>query len=423
MTPERFVFAHLADAHIGAWARDVAIRQALRESVLRALDVARERRVEFLLVSGDLFHNPVPDPTEVAPLAGALRRLVDDGIRVYLIFGSHDYVAHRTGWLDVLGEAGVFVRVAPEAVRATGQHWTLPFQIDRETGARIAGISGRAHGLDREYFHAVDSTAFRAEPGFKVFQFHAAVEEYLPEGLRGHVPSVPVADLPAGCDYYAGGHIHTTYTGQGPGGGLLVNPGAVFGTSRPDLEAGLEGRTAQGLAIVSVTGGVPSVEFVTTAPRETLRLVDVDVTGRDLEEARREVRRRLEDAEGPGSLVFPRVHGALREGDATTLDLAEIARGVPAARGSIHWDLRDLVPTTHAAESRAPSEVELEELTRLCGAGPDGPRWLAQPGATDRLRELLRDLGTPIADGEARADYLDARRRGALALIDPTSEA
>ncbi|MGD0250733.1 MAG: metallophosphoesterase, partial [Thermoplasmata archaeon] len=280
MVPDRFVFAHLADAHVGAWPRDPAVRAALRTSLLRALAVVEERNAEFLLISGDLFHTPVPDPAEVAPVAAALRGLIEQGRRIYVIYGSHDYVAHRTSWLDVLAETGVFLKVAPEAVRAEGTRWTLPFLIDEPTGARIAGISGRSHGLDRDYFRAVDSEAFRAEPGFKIFQFHAAVEDYLPPSLREHIHGIRVEDLPAGCGYYAGGHIHYTYEGEGPGGGLLVNPGAVFGTSRTDLENGQAGRTHQGVAIVTVDGGVPTVEFVDTAPQDSVRLVDVDVSGK-----------------------------------------------------------------------------------------------------------------------------------------------
>src|SRR5208283_4587898 len=234
MGPDRFVFAHLADAHVGAWPRDPAVRLALRESLLSALRVAEERNAEFLLVSGDLFHTPVPDPGEVAPVTAALRRFVNQGRRIYVIYGSHDYVAHRTSWLDVLAETGVFLKVAPEAVRTEGTRWTLPFRIDEPTGARIAGISGRSHGLDREYFRGVDSEAFRAEPGFKIFQFHAAIEECLPVRLREHILGIQRADLPAGCGYYAGGHIHGMYQDEGPGGGLLVNPGAIFGTTVTD---------------------------------------------------------------------------------------------------------------------------------------------------------------------------------------------
>ncbi|MGI0130170.1 MAG: metallophosphoesterase family protein, partial [Thermoplasmata archaeon] len=327
MTSDGFVFAHLADAHVGAWPRDPAVRAALRGSVLRALEVVSERNAEFLLISGDLFHTPVPDPAEAAPVAAALRRLIGEGRRIYVVYGSHDYVAQRTSWLDVLAETGVFLKVAPEAVRTEGTRWTLPFLVDGPTGARVAGISGRSHGLDREYFRAVDSEAFRAEPGFKVFQFHAAVEEYLPAPLRPHIRGIRTEDLPEGCDYYAGGHIHFSYTGEGPGGGLLVNPGAVFGTSRTDLQHAAAGSTHQGVVIVTVQRGNARAEFVDTAPREAIRLVDIDVTGQSAEEAHRRVAARVRDAnDRPGALVFPKIHGTLLDGSVAALALSEVAR-------------------------------------------------------------------------------------------------
>jgi len=418
MVSDRFVFAHLADAHVGAWPRDPAVRSALRESVLRALRVAEERDVAFLLISGDLFHTPVPDPGEVAPIAAALRRFVDQGRRIYVIYGSHDYVAQRTSWLDVLAETGVFLKVAPEAVRSEGTRWTLPFRVDEGTGARIAGISGRSHGLDREYFREVDSEQFRAEPGFKIFQFHAAVEEYLPASLREHIHGIRVADLPAGCDYYAGGHIHYTYIGEGPGGGLLVNPGAVFGTSRTDLENGQEGRTHQGVVIVTVEGGRTTAEFVDTAPRDTVRLVDVDVSGKTAEEARAELERRLSAASDPGALLFPRVHGTLADGTLAGLALTQVARRRSPEAGTVHWDVRDLAPAS-AGEGAPASEgnVEAEELRKLLSETVAGRPWLEGSDGEVRVRELLRELGQPKSEGESRQDYANARIGSARRLL------
>ena len=418
MGPDRFVFAHLADAHVGAWPRDPAIRAALRESVLGALRVAEERGAEFLLVSGDLFHTPVPDPSEVAPIAGALREFVDRGHRIYVIYGSHDYVAHRTSWLDVLAETGMFLKVAPEAVRVEGVRWSLPFHVDEPTGARIAGISGRSHGLDREYFREVDSDLFRAEPGFKIFQFHAAVEEYLPPGLREHIHGVRREDLPTGCDYYAGGHIHYTYVGEGPGGGLLVNPGAVFGTSRTDLENGLAGRTHQGVAIVTVEGGRPSVDFVDTAPRDRLRLVDVDVTGKSAESARAEVERCLSEEASPGTLLFPRVHGTLSDGTLANLSLGELTRQSTLGSGNVHWDVRELSSgSPELANVTSETEVESAEILRLLAETGTGRAWLLGAEGERRVRELLRELGQPKSDGESRQDYENARIGSARRIL------
>ncbi|HEV8049258.1 MAG TPA: metallophosphoesterase, partial [Thermoplasmata archaeon] len=342
MSGPPFRFAHLADAHVGAWSRDAAVRGALRESVLRAIRTVGERDCEFLLISGDLFHTPVPDPAEVAPVAAALKELVDAGRRIYTIYGSHDYVAHRTSWLDVLAETGLFLRAAPEAVRAEGDRWTLPFLTDEPAGVRIAGISGRSHGLDRSYFLAVDSEEFRSASGFKVFLFHAAVEEYLPDHLREHIRGVSLDDLPVGCDYYAGGHIHRTYVGKGPEGrGLLVNPGAVFGTSVTDIEDGIAGRSHRGLAIVEVRDGRTSLEWVETTPRSPMKVFDIDVAGRTVEAAHEEIARAVARENVPGALLFPRVHGTLSDGSIGALGLGKLRPTGDGDAATVHWDLAD----------------------------------------------------------------------------------
>ncbi|MGA9839496.1 MAG: DNA repair exonuclease [Thermoplasmata archaeon] len=420
MSADRFVFAHLADAHVGAWPRDPAVRAALRESVLRALSVVSERGAEFLLISGDLFHTPVPDPGEVAPIAAALRELVEKGRRIYVIYGSHDYIAHRTSWLDVLAETGVFLKVAPEAVRSEGTRWTLPYLVDLPTGARIAGISGRSHGLDRDYFRAVDSEAFRAEPGFKIFQFHAAVEEYLPPPFRQHIRGIRKEDLPTGCDYYAGGHIHYTYEGEGPGGGRLVNPGAVFGTSRTDLEHGAAGRTHQGIVVVTVDRGATSVEFVDTAPKETIRLVEVDVSGQSAESAHRTVAAKVRAAnDRPGVLVFPKIRGTLADGTVAALALTAVARTEGKAAGTVHWDVSDLeMPGAAGGGSTNEAEIETTEIQRLLEVGAETPSWLAGTDGERTVRELVRELGIPKAEGESRQDYANSRLGAARRLLD-----
>jgi len=416
MPARSFLFAHIADAHVGAWPRDPAVRQALRESVLRALQVVDERDCAFLLISGDLFHTPVPEPAEVAPVAAALRRLVEHGRRIYVIYGSHDYVAHRTSWLDVLAETGLFLKAAPEAVRTEGTRWTLPFLVDPGTGAAIAGISGRSHGLDRGYFKAVDSEALRAHDGFRIFQFHAAIDEYLPPHLREHIHGISRADLPGGLDYYAGGHIHYTYKGEGPEGGLLVNPGAVFGTSVTDIQNGVEDRTQQGVVLVRVTDGHPTAEFVRTAPREGIQVFDVDVGGRTAESAKEMVSKEIAAHARPGSLLFPRVRGTISDGRIGTLGLQE-SREEADRQGvaTVHWDLTEAAGAP-LADVAAGSEAtaELETLRALAEELGGRVPALAGPRGLERMQELLRELGTPKGEGEARGDYESARVDTAL---------
>jgi DNA repair protein SbcD/Mre11 len=420
VAPRDFVFAHLADAHVGAWPRDPAVRLALRDSVLAALRVVADRAAEFLLVSGDLFHTPVPDPDEVAPIAAALKDLARRGVRVYVIFGSHDYVAHRTSWLDVLAETGLFVRVAPEAVRAGDQRWSLPFLVDEPTGAVIAGISGRSHGLDREYYRSMDASAFAERPGFHIFMFHAAIQEYLPPGLQAHIRGVARGDLPTGAQYYAGGHIHVSYQGEGPDGGLLVNPGAVFGTSLTDIALGVSGRTHRGLAIVSVRSGTPTVEFVETLRPGTVDVFDVDLTGKSPEEARTRVREEVRAHAAPGVLLFPHLTGlseATRTGDLGLPDSSSDAAALGAA--SVHWEMTDLAPATGGSPALPETEAQLEEqvLETLRSVAPLPLPGLSPEEAAQRVRDLVRELGTPPAEGEAKEDYRAARVSAGLRVL------
>jgi DNA repair protein SbcD/Mre11 len=419
MSGPTFRFAHLADAHVGAWAREPEVRAALRSSLLRALDVVEERGCEFLLISGDLFHTPVPEPAEVAPVAARLRRLVASGCRVYVIYGSHDYVAHRVSWLDVLAESGLFLRAAPEPVRAEGDRWTLRYTVDEPTGAAIAGISGRAHGLDAAYFRSVDSEAFRAHPGFRIFQFHAAIREYLPAPYRDKVDGVSVRDLPGGCDYYAGGHIHYTYDGSGPDGGLLVNPGAVFGTSVTDLAHAANHETQQGLAIVTVTEGRPTVEYVACAPTDRIRVVDVDVGGRAPAEARALIAEKLEPFRRPGALLFSRVRGTLAEGPPVAGGIGALARAAEGEPGSLHLDLSGLVVPDEGSPDAARGESELEEevLRRLGASAPPELPELSGEAGYRLIGALLHELGQPRAEGQALADYRQERTQAGTDLF------
>jgi DNA repair exonuclease SbcCD nuclease subunit len=418
MARDRFRFAHLADAHIGAWAREPEVRAELRATVLRALETVEERECDFLLISGDLFHVPVPDPGEAEPLARALKRLTDSGRRIYAIYGSHDYVAHRISWLDVLAASGVFIKVAPEEVRAEGQRWTLPYVTDPPTGVRIAGVSGRSHGYDRSHFLDMDATEFLSGDAFRIFQFHAAIDDYLPEGLREHLHGIRAADLPAGCDYYAGGHVHQTYQGEGPGGGLLINPGAVFGTSRTDIEAIVHHRTVAGLSLVEVDGRKIRQEMVSVVRADRLHIIDVEADRRTAAEVAREVSEGIARAQDPTGLYFPRIRGKLDESDLMSAGLPALVRELGAGPGAVVLDLSEMdAPANGPSLPTSETELERSVFGRLLAEHPPDGTELSTPEALETLRQLLRELGLPPSEGESRRDYEGARIREAIRLL------
>src|SRR5690348_14324334 len=107
---DSFSFAHFADVHLGAYAKE--LRQLNLEAFLKGLDRCLEARVDFILIAGDLFHVNVPDLAVVERAAAKLREVKDAGVPVYVWYGSHDYSPTERSIIDVLASSGLFVKVA-----------------------------------------------------------------------------------------------------------------------------------------------------------------------------------------------------------------------------------------------------------------------------------------------------------------------
>ena len=65
-------FAHLADCHIGAW-RDKILKQLNLKVFLTALDLCIDKKVDFIIISGDLFDTTLPDLTIVKKAVDKIR--------------------------------------------------------------------------------------------------------------------------------------------------------------------------------------------------------------------------------------------------------------------------------------------------------------------------------------------------------------
>ncbi len=218
---------------------------------------------------------------------------------------------------------------------------------------------------------------------------------------------------------YAGGHIHVAYIGEGPEGGLLVNPGTLFGTSRTDLDYHRYEAGRHGLAIVRVDGKRSTLEFFDPYPEAGVERIDIDLTNRPSEEVREALAAEVARREGGANPVVLRLKGTATGGSLAEIGLAEITQraGVDSSRFSI--DVEDVDFGPGANETGATEgEVETEEFERLQREGAADHAWLEGEAGARRLRELLSELGTPRPEGEAIGDYREARRLGALRLLD-----
>lgn len=197
-------FLHAADVHLDSPLRGLEryenapldrIRGATRNSLVRLIDLALDRRVDFVLISGDLYDGNQPDYNAGLFLAGQLGRLREAAIPVFMIAGNHDAANKMTRSL------------------------TLPANVhllrsdDSET-RRLDDLEVAVHGQSfarSAVFENLAAAYPRAIPGWtNIGLLHTGLG-----GADGHERYAPCSldDLRAkGYDYWALGHVHTRQT-------------------------------------------------------------------------------------------------------------------------------------------------------------------------------------------------------------------
>ena len=252
----RFSFLHAADLHLDSPLRGLdpeapveRIRRATRDALVNMIDFALERRVEFVLLAGDLYDGDWKDWRTGQFLVQQLGRLLRDGIEVVAISGNHDAAKVLSLRVPVPGLMGTdkpgtrLLERAPVAVHGQG------FEIAATSTNLALGYPNPVNGL------------------FNIGLLHTACgfgthENYAPCGVDDLVRK--------GYDYWALGHVHTRAE-------LLRDPWIVFPGNlqgRHINEAGPRGAT-----LVTVSNG--RVASVASHALDVLRWerLSVDATG------------------------------------------------------------------------------------------------------------------------------------------------
>ncbi len=225
-------FAHMADVHIGSW-RDPKLSELSVKAFKKAVDMCIDKRVDFVLIAGDLFNTSLPSVDRLKLVVSYLRKLKDNEINVYIIAGSHDFSPSGKTMLDVLEEARLIINVVKGKV--VDEKLMLNFTMDGKTGAKITGMLGKKGMLEKKYYENLIKSNLEQEEGYKIFMFHSALQEFKPKELE-NMDAHPLSLLPKGFDYYAGGHVHYIFDKYEDGYGLITYPGALFPNNFAELE-------------------------------------------------------------------------------------------------------------------------------------------------------------------------------------------
>jgi DNA repair exonuclease SbcCD nuclease subunit len=213
-------FAHMGDCHLGGW-RQPELQLLNNQAFHAAIATCVKEKVQFVIISGDLFDSAYP-PIEVLKEAFAgFRILKENNIPVFFIAGSHDYSASGKTFLDVLDKAGLATWVDKSEER--GEHLLLLPTLYK--GVAFYGFSGKKSGLEVQDINRIK---LQDAPGmFRILVLHTALRDAvgsLP------IPAVDEKKLPK-VDYTALSHLHIEYVREG-----RVYSGPLFPNNAPELE-------------------------------------------------------------------------------------------------------------------------------------------------------------------------------------------
>lgn len=220
---ERMRLLHTSDWHLGRTFHGQSLL-ADQEMVLGALaDLAAERTVDAVLVSGDLYDRAVPSPETVQAATRILRRIRDAGIVIVAISGNHDSAPRLGAFSDFLAAGGLHLRTSLDRVAdpvllsdAAGQVAIYPLPYLEPDLARAAwGLPAPADHqrvLAAAMGRVRTDLAARPAGTRSVVLAHAFVVGAVPGGSErsiavGGVESV-TAEVFDGVDYVALGHLH-----------------------------------------------------------------------------------------------------------------------------------------------------------------------------------------------------------------------
>ena len=213
-------FAHFADVHLGGW-RQGPMQDLNFIAFQKVIDTCILRKVEFILIAGDLFDSAYPPIETLKETFAEFRKLKESGIPVFIIAGSHDYSASGRTFLEVLEKAGFCKNVFDAEFKEN--EIILSPTINK--GVAIYGYPGKKSGLE---VGDIKKLKLNDSPGmFKILMLHTTMDK-----VRGVLPieCAEVDKLPE-ANYYALGHIHIDFRYKN-----LVYPGPVFPNNFGELE-------------------------------------------------------------------------------------------------------------------------------------------------------------------------------------------
>ena len=233
-------FLHIADVHLGN--QQYGCKERFNDfgrAYLAAVDYAVEHAVQFVIISGDLFHKSSIEPATLMQAMNGLKQLEEAGIPVVVVTGNHDRARYKEGesWLGFLSEMGLIYLLEPDFAdngEVILESW------DGERGAYVDLHGVRIYGLP--YLGASSQAVLSDLPlviadqptagiDFTILMGHFGLDGQMP-GVPGGISQSLLTALKDEVDYLALGHWHKPFKVDG----WIFNPGSLESCSVTESE-------------------------------------------------------------------------------------------------------------------------------------------------------------------------------------------
>ena len=267
---------HLADLHIGKQVNAFPMIEDQRHVLAQALRIIEERKVDALLLAGDLYDRAAPSAEAVAVLDWFLSAAADTGATVVAVAGNHDSAERVAYGGALMAKQGVHVSPvydgSIEPVVLEDEHgavhiWPIPFlrpatvrpffpkaEISSYTDALACAVGACA--LNPEVRNVAVAHQFVTAEGAEVVRSDSETVTV------GGVDNVDATVFDC-FDYVALGHIHTPQQVGRPCARYAGSPLAYSFSERAPKSAVL--------VTLGEKGSEPSLELVPLEPLHALR--------------------------------------------------------------------------------------------------------------------------------------------------------
>lgn len=409
-------FAHLSDIHLG-FQKNESLQEIEQRVFEKALDECISRKVDFILIPGDMFHVNIPEMRVQKFAFAKFRQVYDAKIPVYVVYGSHDFSPVSNSVIDLLAAVGYIIKVTRATSNEDGTI-SLEFLVDAKTGAKIAGLSGLKVGKDREWYEKLDRSSLETESGFKIFLFHGGISDMKTDsGMEGDL--MPLSLLPKGFSYYAGGHMHKFNHQKFSDYSHVVYPGTPFAGYHVDLEENAKGQK-RGFVLVDFDEKVNSVEFV-PIENASYEVIEVDAENRKAESVNQELQEKARDINPSNKIVIIKISGQLTSGKTADVDVSSIREKLAEA-GSLVVNISKNQLTSKEYSITEAKGSNKEEIETNVFSENIGQLRFAQPNlvgsqGVELAKKLLRELGQGQLVNEKKNEYIPRVRDSALAIL------